>query len=42
MHRHYNDILFQLSDVDIGGYTVFPEAGISVAPVKVKCTLSVF
>ena len=28
--------MFQLSDVDIGGYTVFLNAGISVAPVKVK------
>ncbi|KAK7114223.1 hypothetical protein V1264_000315 [Littorina saxatilis] len=26
--------LFYLSDVDMGGYTVFPKAGISVAPVK--------
>ena len=30
--------IFQLSDVEVGGSTVFPELGIAVSPVKV-CTL---
>lgn len=30
--------IFQLSDVEVGGSTVFPELGIAISPVKV-CNL---
>ena len=36
MNRVY--IFFQMSEVTSGGYTVFPQAGIKVPPIKVRVT----